>query len=101
MEKFSFAMTSIKYLEYVIDSVGIHVDPKKVQIVKDWPIPQKIHEQGIFLGLENSYRRFIFGFSHIAWNLCQSTKGNGKNVFKWTSTQQQSFEQIKKSFVLH
>ena len=30
MEKRSFAMTNIKYLGYVIDSVGIHVDPEKV-----------------------------------------------------------------------
>ena len=28
MEKCSFVMTSIKYLGYVIESVGIHVEPK-------------------------------------------------------------------------
>ena len=43
MDKFSFAMTNIKYLGYVIDSSGIHVDPEKVQILKDWTIPQNIH----------------------------------------------------------
>ena len=40
MDKCSFAMNNIKYFGYVIDSVGIHVDPNKVQILKDWPIPQ-------------------------------------------------------------
>ena len=30
MDKCSFAMTNIKYLGYVIDSAGIHVDPEKV-----------------------------------------------------------------------
>ena len=49
-------MTNIKYLGYVIDSTGIHVDPKKVQILKDWPIPQNIHELRIFLGLVNFYQ---------------------------------------------
>ena len=34
MDKCSFAMTNIKYLGYVIDSTGIHVDPEKVQILK-------------------------------------------------------------------
>ena len=29
MDKCSFAMTVIKYLGYVIDSIGIHVDPEK------------------------------------------------------------------------
>ena len=32
----------------------------------------------------------------MAWPLNQLTKGNGKNVFKWTPTQQQDFEQLKK-----
>ena len=94
-------MTCIKYLEYVIDYVGIHVDPKKVHILKDWTIPQNIHELRFFLGLVNFYQWFILGFSHIAWPLNQLTKGNGKNVFKSTLTQQQDFEQIKKIFVLH
>ena len=95
MDKCSFAMTNIKYLGYVIDSAGIHVDPEKVQILKEWPIPQNIHELRSFLGLANFYRRFILGFSHIAWPLNQLTKGNGKIVFKWTPTQQQAFEQLK------
>ena len=37
----------------------------------------------------------MLGFSEIAWPLNLLTKGNGKNVFKWTPTQQQDFEQIK------
>ena len=48
-------MTNIKYLGYVIDSVGIHVDPKKVHILKEWPIPKKIQELRSFLGLVNFY----------------------------------------------
>ena len=35
MEKFSFVMTNIKYLGYANDSVGIHVNPGKVQMLKD------------------------------------------------------------------
>ena len=48
-------MTIIKYLGYVIDSAGIHVNQEKIQILKDWPIPQNIHELRSFLGLENFY----------------------------------------------
>ena len=55
MDKCSFVMTNIKYLGYVIDSAGIHVDPEKVQILKEWPIPQNIHELISFLVLENFY----------------------------------------------
>ena len=39
MDKFSFSMTNIKYLGYVINSVGIHVDIEKVYILKYFPIP--------------------------------------------------------------
>ena len=88
-------MNNIKYLGYVIDYAGIHFDPEKLQILKYWPIPQNIHELRSFLGLANFYRRFILGFSHISWSLNQLTKGNGKTIFKWTPTQQQSFKQIK------
>ena len=64
-------MTNIKYFGYVIDSVGIHVDLEKIQILKDWPIPQNINELRSFTGLENFYRWFILGFNHIAWPLTQ------------------------------
>ena len=95
MDNFSFVMTNIKYFGYVIDLARIHVNPEKLHMLKDWPIPQNIHELRFFHGLANFYRRFILGFSHIAWPLNQLTKGNGKTVFKWTSTQQQAFEQLK------
>ena len=95
MDKCSFAITSIKYLGYVIESAGIHVNLEKIQTLKDWPIPQNIHELRIFFGLGNFYRRFTLGFNYIAWPLNHLTKGNGKTVFKWILTQQQDFEQIK------
>ena len=51
-------MNNLKYLGYVIDFTGIHVNPDKVQILKDWSIPQNIYELRSFLGLENFYRQF-------------------------------------------
>ena len=88
-------MNNIKYLGYVIDFAGIHVDPHKVKILKYCPIPQNIHEIISFLGLENFYQRFMLSFNHIAWPLNQLTKENGKTVFKWTPTQQQAFDHLK------
>ena len=66
MDKFSFATNNIKYLGYVIDSAGIHVDPDKVQILKDWPIPQNIHELRSFIGLTIFCRQLVLKFGHIA-----------------------------------
>nr|GFC56244.1 hypothetical protein [Tanacetum cinerariifolium] len=50
----------------VIDSQGIHVDPAKIESIKDWASPKTTMEIHQFLGLAGYYRRFIEGFSKIA-----------------------------------
>jgi hypothetical protein len=47
------------------------------------------------LGLANFYRKFVLGFSHIAWALSQITKGGGKEKFVWGCSQQQTFNDLK------
>jgi hypothetical protein len=47
------------------------------------------------LGLANFYRRFVLGFSHIAWALSQITKVGGKEKFEWGQPQQQAFDDLK------
>nr|GFB54496.1 reverse transcriptase domain-containing protein [Tanacetum cinerariifolium] len=47
-------------------SRGIHVDPIKIESVKDWTSPKTPTEIRQFLGLASYYRRFIEGFSKIA-----------------------------------
>nr|GEW04762.1 hypothetical protein [Tanacetum cinerariifolium] len=64
--KFEFWIPKLQFLGHVIDSQGIHVDPAKIESVKDWASrksPTKIRQ---FLGLAGYYRRFIEGFSKIA-----------------------------------
>ncbi|GJW25936.1 putative reverse transcriptase domain-containing protein [Tanacetum coccineum] len=51
---------------HVIDSRGIHVDPAKIESIKDWASPKTPTEIRQFLGLAGYYRRFIEGFSKIA-----------------------------------
>ena len=41
-EFFYFGMQIIKYLGYVIDSEGVHVDPEKIQVIKDWLAPRNL-----------------------------------------------------------
>nr|GEZ68404.1 hypothetical protein [Tanacetum cinerariifolium] len=61
--KCEFWIPKVQFLGHVIDSQGIHVDPAKIEAVKDWASPKSPTEICQFLGLAGHYRRFIEGFS--------------------------------------
>ena len=88
-------MTQVQYLGYIIDEQGVHVDPAKIQVIRDWPSPTTLTELRGFLGLSNFYRSFMLGFSHITWPLTQVTKGGAKAKFFWYESQQKAFIELK------
>jgi hypothetical protein len=88
-------MDMVHYLGYIVDQHGVHVDPAKIQVIRDWPAPTTLIELQSFLGLVNFYHRFVLGFSHIAWALSQVTKGGGEENIVWGLSQQQAFENLK------
>ncbi|GJU71737.1 putative reverse transcriptase domain-containing protein [Tanacetum coccineum] len=49
----------VQFLGHVIDSEGIHVDPAKIESIKDWASPKSLTEIHQFLGLAGS------GFSTV------------------------------------
>ncbi|GJY65087.1 putative reverse transcriptase domain-containing protein [Tanacetum coccineum] len=61
-----FWIYTVKFLGHVIDSSCIHVDPAKIEAVKNWASPTTHSEIRLFLGLVGYYRRFTEGFSKIA-----------------------------------
>ncbi|GKC91642.1 putative reverse transcriptase domain-containing protein, partial [Tanacetum coccineum] len=63
---------------HLIDSQGLHVDPTKIEAVKNRAsptTPTKVHQ---FLGLASYYQRFIKDFSKIAKSLTKLTQKNKK-----------------------
>ncbi|GJX98468.1 putative reverse transcriptase domain-containing protein [Tanacetum coccineum] len=64
--KWEFWISRVQFLGHVIDCRGIHVDPAKIESIKDWASPKTPTEIRQFLGLAGYYRRFIEGFSKIA-----------------------------------
>ncbi|GJY23114.1 putative reverse transcriptase domain-containing protein [Tanacetum coccineum] len=81
------------FLGYVIDCKGIHVDPAKIDSIKDWAYPKSPTEIRQFLGLAGYYRRFIEGFSKIAKSMTKLTQKNVK--FDWGEKEEAAFQLIK------
>nr|GEZ94361.1 putative reverse transcriptase domain-containing protein [Tanacetum cinerariifolium] len=79
--KCEFWIPKVQFLGHVIDSQGIHVDPAKIESIKDWASPKTPTEIRQFLGLAGYYRRFIEGFSKIAKSMTKLTQ-KGIN-FDW------------------
>nr|GEX10059.1 putative reverse transcriptase domain-containing protein [Tanacetum cinerariifolium] len=54
--KCEFLIPKVQFLSHVIDSRGIHVDPAKIESIKDWSSPKTPTEIRQFLGLAGYYR---------------------------------------------
>nr|GEY68313.1 putative reverse transcriptase domain-containing protein [Tanacetum cinerariifolium] len=72
---------------------GIHVDPAKIESVKDWASPKTPTEIRQFLGLAGYYRRFIEGFLKFAKSMTKLTQKVIK--FDWGEKEENAFQLIK------
>ncbi|GKD38763.1 hypothetical protein Tco_1258970 [Tanacetum coccineum] len=72
--KSEFFILKVQFLGHVINSRGIHVDPAKIESIKDWASPKTSTEIHQFLGLAGYYERFIEGFSKIAKSMTKLTQ---------------------------
>ncbi|GKA89694.1 putative reverse transcriptase domain-containing protein [Tanacetum coccineum] len=91
--KCEFWIHTVKFLGHVIDSSGIHVDPTKIETVKNWISPTTPSEIRQFLGLAGYYRRFIEGFSKIAKPMTELTQKDRK--LDWGEDQEKAFQLLK------
>ena len=110
-KKCHFFQHSIVFLGYVLSTDGISANPKKVDAVKNWPVPTSAKELHSFLGLASYYRRFITKFAAIAkclhslvgpTNVKRKTMKEPEAVatdsdkkFDWTSEHQGAFDLLK------
>ncbi|KAD5960298.1 hypothetical protein E3N88_11770 [Mikania micrantha] len=91
--KCEFWLKEVQFLGHVVNSEGIHVDPAKIEAIKDWDTPKTPTEICSFLGLAGYYRRFISNFSKIALPLTKLTQKS--EPFVWEQKQEEAFQTLK------
>lgn len=83
IQKF-FGQESVDYLEYIISSEVLSIDPGEVESIKRWEPPQTAKEVHSFIGLTGNY----WAFSKFTERLLK------KEVFQCTPEAQIAFETL-------
>ena len=92
-KKCRFAQEEVEYLGHVVSADGVRTDPRKVDVVRNFPTPVDVKTLRSFVGLASYYRRFVPGFSKIARPLHALTM---KDVpFVWSEACEVSFIKLK------
>ncbi|GJY96773.1 putative reverse transcriptase domain-containing protein [Tanacetum coccineum] len=91
--KCDFLLDSVQFLGHVIDRNGVHVDPAKIEAIRNWAAPTTLTEVRQFLGLVGYYQRFIEGFSLISNPLTKLTQKDKK--YEWGREEEEAFQTLK------
>ncbi|GJV16808.1 reverse transcriptase domain-containing protein [Tanacetum coccineum] len=91
--KCEFWLREVQFLGHVINGDGIHVDPSKIEAVKNWKAPRTLSEVRSFLGLAGYYCSFIKDFYKIAKPLTVLTQKS--KTYDWGEEQENAFQTLK------
>ncbi|GJV80246.1 reverse transcriptase domain-containing protein [Tanacetum coccineum] len=91
--KCEFWLREVQFLRHVINGDGIHVNPNKIEAVKNLEAPRTPSEVRSFLGLAGYYHRFIENFSKIAKSLTVLTQKS--KTYDWGEEQENAFQTLK------
>jgi len=97
LSKCDFNKSEVAFLGHIVGREGVKVNPKKIEVVKEWPIPRDGTQLRQFLGLTNYFRRFIQGYSSITAplnNLIRKTVDFQKS---WTEEHTLLINQLKEA----
>src|SRR5258708_2063028 len=65
MDKCEFDKECVEYLGFIIVKNGITMHPKKLDMIKAWPILKSLRNIQLFLGFPNFYCCFISHYSEL------------------------------------
>lgn len=96
-DKCQFCRKELKYLGYVVNSLGLHVDPDKIQSILDIPTPKTVKEVRRLIGISSWYRRFVQGYSSLISPLTQLLRKN--KPFMWSTECEKAWMELKQRLV--
>ena len=88
-----FAQEELEYLGHIVNRHGLKTNPRLVEAVRSFPVPQTVEEVRRFLGLSSYYRKFISNFTTIAGPLHNQTHKD--TPFQWTTACHNAFTELK------
>ncbi|KAD5318131.1 hypothetical protein E3N88_18077 [Mikania micrantha] len=86
-------LKEVQFLGHIVNEKGVHVDPAKIDAVKNWSTSKTPTEIRSFLGLAGYYRRFISNFSRIVVPLTSLTQKD--KPYEWGPQQEEAFQTLK------
>jgi hypothetical protein len=90
--KCAFGVSGVEYLGHIVSHDGVHVDPKKIEVMKDWPRQKNLKSLRGFLGLAGYYKKFIRSYGKIATPLKTFLE---RNAFIWNYFIEWAFQDLK------
>ena len=93
-EKCKIHQTQVPYVEHLLTSEGLKIDPQKVKAVQEMPAPQSKEEVKRLLGFVQFLTLYLPSLSTVDAPLRELEKADA--LFHWDQPQKESFEKIKK-----
>ena len=87
----------MEYLGHIVDAVGIHPLPSKLEAIVKAPPPTNVQQLRSFLGLLNYYSKFVRNLASVIHPLNQLLQHNVR--WKWSTECSNAFELAKKELV--
>lgn len=95
-EKCKFCCSSLKFLGFVVDQMGLRTDPDKVAAIQRFRTPRTTTEVKRLIGLVSYYRIFLPDLSTISSPITALIKNKKKGQpIRWSSEAESAFEKVK------
>lgn len=97
LEKSLFFRDQVPFLGYIFTTSGLKPDPKKIEAIKNFPIPKTRKQLKGFIGLVNFYNKFCERFSTTIQPLMKLTSKTQR--FTWTEENTKTLNDVKELFI--